>query len=65
MPADVRARATEPFFTTRAPGEGMGLGLLYARTVAEQLGGGLDVDSAPGRGTRVTVRLPLFRSERP
>jgi two-component system sensor histidine kinase RegB len=63
MPPEVRARATEPFFTTRGPGEGMGLGLFYARTVAEQLGGRLDLDSTPGRGTTVAVRLPLFRSE--
>lgn len=58
MAPEVLARAGEPFFTTRAEGRGMGLGLFLARTFAEQLGGGLQVDSAPGRGTRVALDWP-------
>lgn len=54
-------RAGEPFFTTKAPGEGLGLGLFLARSVFERLGGGLELASAPGRGTRAWVRLPLER----
>jgi two-component system sensor histidine kinase RegB len=58
MPPEVLARAGEPFFTTKGPGAGMGLGLFLARAVAEQLGGALEIASAAGRGTRVSIHLP-------
>jgi two-component system, sensor histidine kinase RegB len=58
MPADVLSRAGEPFFTTKIPGEGMGLGLFLTHTLAEQLGGSLELSSVPGEGTRATLRLP-------
>jgi two-component system sensor histidine kinase RegB len=57
MPPDVLAHAGEPFFTTKAPGRGLGLGLFVARTVIEHLGGRLQLDSVPGRGTRATLVL--------
>ncbi|AGC48857.1 sensor histidine kinase [Myxococcus stipitatus DSM 14675] len=59
MPAEILARAGEPFFTTKAPGEGMGLGLFLARTLAEQLGGALELRSTPGQGTVASLALPL------
>jgi two-component system sensor histidine kinase RegB len=59
MPPEVLARAGEPFFTTKAPGQGMGLGLYLARTVLTRLGATLQLDSKPGRGTTATVALPL------
>lgn len=52
------ARAGDPFFTTRPPGEGQGLGLFVARGFAESLGGGLRIASEAGRGTTVTLHLP-------
>ncbi|NTX34796.1 HAMP domain-containing histidine kinase [Myxococcus sp. CA033] len=59
MPAEILARAGEPFFTTKAPGEGMGLGLFLARTLAEQLGGSLELRSTPGQGTVASLALPV------
>ena len=58
IPADVMARIGEPFFTTKAPGRGMGLGLFLARAVVEGIGGSLEIDSAEGGGTEVRVRVP-------
>lgn len=58
MSDDVLARAGEPFFTTKGPDEGMGLGVFLARTVVERLGGRCSIDSESGRGTVVHVHLP-------
>lgn len=52
------ARAGEPFFTTKEPGQGMGLGLFVTRTVLERLGGRLELRSELGRGTRAVLVLP-------
>ena len=52
-----RSRAVELFFTTKAPGQGTGLGLATADAVARQHGGALHIDSSPGAGTAVTVYL--------
>ncbi len=52
-------RAIEPFYTTKDPGRGMGLGLFLVRLVAEHNGGRFDLDSAPGVGTTATLDLPL------
>jgi len=59
MPAPILARAGEPFFTTKEPGRGMGLGLFLTRTVVERLGGELSLSSEAGCGTRALVTLPL------
>lgn len=59
MPGDILSRAGEPFFTTKVPGEGMGLGLFLSQTLAGQLGGGLELRSTPGSGTTATLRLPV------
>ena len=52
------ARASEPFFTTKANGEGTGLGLSMARGFAEQSAGALAIESAPGRGTTIRLWFP-------
>jgi two-component system sensor histidine kinase RegB len=57
--ADVLARVGEPFFTTKPPGKGMGLGIFLARAVVERLGGQFTIHSAPGSGTTATLALPL------
>jgi CheY-like chemotaxis protein len=58
MDAATLARATEPFFTTKARGKGTGLGLAMASGFAEQSGGSMRIDSAPGQGTTVSLWLP-------
>jgi PAS domain S-box-containing protein len=54
-----RLRATEPFFSTKGVGRGTGLGLSMVHGLALQLGGSLDLESAPGEGTTVKIWLPL------
>ena len=51
-------RVSEPFYTTKAPGKGMGLGVFLAKNVVRRLGGSVDFESEAGTGTTVTVRLP-------
>ena len=57
MAPDVAARAFEPFFTTR-PGVGIGLGLAIVQGIVARHGGTVELDSAEGRGTTVSVLLP-------
>lgn len=58
MPPDVLSRVGEPFFTTKVPGEGMGLGLFLTRALAEQLGGEFHIVSRAGAGTEAWIDLP-------
>lgn len=58
MPSRVVARIFEPYFTTKAPGEGLGLGMAVSYNTLRSLGGTIEVDSAPGQGTTVRVVLP-------
>lgn len=59
MPDHVLSRAGEPFFTTKEPGQGMGLGLFLARSVVERLDGSVRLDSTPGHGVTAVVTLPI------
>ena len=59
MTPDQLARAREPFFTTKAPGTGLGLGLFLADRFAEHLGGSLSLTAREGGGTRVALELPV------
>ncbi len=58
VPPELRARVFEPFFTTRDPGQGSGLGLAVAHGIARSHGGRLDCEAAPGGGARFVLRLP-------
>ena len=52
------ARVTEPFFSTKIGGEGLGLGLSISQAIVTEFGGRIDIASDPGHGTTVTVALP-------
>lgn len=58
IPEHVLAKVGEPFFTTKQPGRGLGLGVFLARAFVESRGGALVIESTPGVGTRAMVRLP-------
>jgi PAS domain S-box-containing protein len=58
MTPEILQRAIEPFFTTKPQGQGTGFGLATVYGIVNQLGGSLGIESAPGRGTLVTVELP-------
>jgi two-component system sensor histidine kinase RegB len=60
MSDDVLTRAGEPFFTTKEPGEGMGLGLFLTRAVFERAGGQVVLESKPGQGTTALLTLPIM-----
>jgi signal transduction histidine kinase len=53
----------DPFFTTKAPGKGTGLGLSVSFLIVESFGGGIHVKSEIGKGTTMTVSLPVVGPE--
>ncbi|MEZ4366959.1 MAG: ATP-binding protein [Kofleriaceae bacterium] len=59
MTPEVLARVGEPFYTPKAPGRGMGLGLYLARAVIEGVGGTMIIESTVGQGTRIAVIIPV------
>jgi PAS domain S-box-containing protein len=63
MTPAVLSRVFEPFFTTRARGEGTGMGLAVAHGIVLNHGGAITADSAPGAGSRFDVYLPALGLE--
>ncbi|MBI1400820.1 PAS domain-containing protein [Hyphomonas sp.] len=65
MDADTLRRCLEPFYTTKAVGKGVGLGLSMAFGFMAQSGGRLGIESQPGQGTRVTLHFPYVEETAP
>lgn len=59
IPKENLEKIFEPFFSTKSPGEGTGLGLFVTREIVDKLGGSMSVDSRLGQGTTFAVVLPL------
>jgi signal transduction histidine kinase len=65
MDEEELARCMDPFFTTKDVGEGTGLGLSVAHSIVTHHGGRIDIESERGRGTTVTLTLPLAQEPAP
>jgi signal transduction histidine kinase len=63
MTPEVLSRVFEPFFTTKPKEKGTGIGLAIVHRFVVDSGGEMDMDSAPGQGTRIRIRLPLAAQE--
>jgi CheY-like chemotaxis protein len=62
MPPEVVARAFDPFFTTKPPGKGTGLGLSQVYGIVRQVGGDVTIETAPGKGTKINIALPIAQA---
>jgi len=59
IPEEIQERIFDAFYTTKAEGEGTGVGLAISFAIVREHGGDLDFESQPGEGTEFTVRLPV------
>ena len=63
IPRELQSRIFEPFFTSKGPGKGTGLGLATSYGIIRQAGGRLEFESQPGQGTRFRVVLPCLSGD--
>ncbi|PIV40166.1 MAG: hypothetical protein COS28_10255, partial [Nitrospirae bacterium CG02_land_8_20_14_3_00_44_33] len=59
MPEEHIRKVFDPFFTTKEIGEGTGLGLSISYSIINQHNGTIDIASAEGKGTKVTIKVPI------
>jgi len=59
MPADIAAKALDPYFTTKGAGKGTGLGLAQVQSLMVQSNGRIEIESRLGEGTRITLHFPV------
>ncbi|MBN1242404.1 MAG: response regulator [Spirochaetales bacterium] len=64
MEADELPRIFEPFYTTKGPGSGTGLGLAMVSSIVREAGGLVDVESEPGRGSVFSILLPAIKDRK-
>jgi PAS domain S-box-containing protein len=62
MDAETMSHIFDPFYSTKDPGKGTGLGLVVAKSIVSDHGGSIDCESEPGKGTRFRIRLPTHAS---
>ncbi len=65
IPDEILPRIFAPFFTTKPPGKGTGLGLALCAKIVREHGGTIEVDTQVGRGTTFTIRLPIQPRAKP
>lgn len=59
IPSEILEKVCEPFFTTKPVGQGTGLGLSIGHGIIKNHDGELSIQSKPGKGTLVTIKLPV------
>jgi len=59
IPKHVLDKVFDPFYTTKGPDRGTGLGLSISKSIVEDFGGAIHIQSVPGSGTTVTISLPV------
>jgi len=63
MSMEVKRKAVEPFFTTKVPGKGAGLGLSICEEIVRSHHGRMEIETEEGKGSTIRVQIPVFSPE--